>query len=228
MLIAEDLLLLLTDDDSGRLVASTIEVDPALGGALLVELVLAGVVDVTDDGGMFQRGRLAVADGGAGLTDPELLAALATVSRRQGRAPESVVPRLGKGLRKRLYARLVERGMLRSEEGRVLGIFPTSRWPAEDVAHEEALRRELATALRTGFLSSPEVGALVSLLHAVRALPKALDPEDVGASRREMRARAKRISEGEWAPAAVRRSIAGTTAAVGAALVAASVSAGGS
>lgn len=228
MLIAEDLLLLLTDDDSGRLVKSAVEVDPALGGALLVELTLAGVVDLTDDGGMFQRGRLVVAEDGARVTDPELVAALGTVRGRQGRKPESVVPKLGKGVRKRLYARLTERGILRSDEGRILGIFPTSRWPTADAAHEEALRRELAAALRTGLPSRPEVGALVSLVHALRALPKVLDPEDVGTTRREMTAQAKRISEGEWASAAVRRAIAGTNAAVAAALAAATVTAGGS
>ena len=36
MLIAEDLLLLLTDDETGKLAASTTLVDIALGGALLV------------------------------------------------------------------------------------------------------------------------------------------------------------------------------------------------
>jgi hypothetical protein len=35
MLIAEDLLLLLTNDETGKLVASASEVDVALGGALL-------------------------------------------------------------------------------------------------------------------------------------------------------------------------------------------------
>jgi len=40
MLLAEDLLLLLTDDDTGKLAASSTEVDVALGGALLAELAL--------------------------------------------------------------------------------------------------------------------------------------------------------------------------------------------
>ena len=46
MLLAEDLLLLLTDDDNGKLTASSTEVDVALGGALLVELTLRQRVDV--------------------------------------------------------------------------------------------------------------------------------------------------------------------------------------
>jgi hypothetical protein len=50
MLLAEDLLLLLTDDDTGKLAASRSEVDLALGGALLVELALMDRVDVAGAG----------------------------------------------------------------------------------------------------------------------------------------------------------------------------------
>ncbi len=42
MLIAEDLLLLLTDDASGRLAVPPAQADAALGGANLVELALMG------------------------------------------------------------------------------------------------------------------------------------------------------------------------------------------
>ena len=40
-LLAEDLLLLLTDDHTGKLVAPGTEVDVALAGALLMELTLS-------------------------------------------------------------------------------------------------------------------------------------------------------------------------------------------
>ncbi len=40
MLIADDLLLLLTDDASGQLSAPSMKVDPGLAGANLVELAL--------------------------------------------------------------------------------------------------------------------------------------------------------------------------------------------
>lgn len=49
MLIAEDLLLLLTGDQSGKLLVPSNKLDIALGGALLVELAIAGrvIVDPT-------------------------------------------------------------------------------------------------------------------------------------------------------------------------------------
>ena len=49
MLLAEDLLLLVTDDASGRLSALVATVDAGLGGANLVELTLRGKVDLTGE-----------------------------------------------------------------------------------------------------------------------------------------------------------------------------------
>ena len=62
MLIAEDLLLLLTDDDTGELAASSTEADVALGGALLVELALTERVDVAGAHKRVREGRLVVRD----------------------------------------------------------------------------------------------------------------------------------------------------------------------
>ena len=71
MLLAEDLLLLLTDDDSGRLAAPSSEVDVALGGALLVELTLMRRVDVAGSDERVREGRLMVRD--ADATGDDLL-----------------------------------------------------------------------------------------------------------------------------------------------------------
>ena len=46
MLLAEDLLLLLTDDTTGRLAVPGAPADAGLGGAVLAELVLMGKVDL--------------------------------------------------------------------------------------------------------------------------------------------------------------------------------------
>ena len=39
---------------------------------------------------------------------------------------------LSKGVRRSLLTGLADRGVLRADEGKVLGIFPTTRWPAVD------------------------------------------------------------------------------------------------
>ena len=213
MLIAEDLLLLVTDDGTGKLVASGSLVDIALGGALLVELTLTERVDVAGPDERVAQDRLVVRD--AGRTGDEVLdEALATVTSKEGKKPQTVVSALGKGIRARLYERLAENGVLRAEGGHVLGIFPTHRWPTKDAGHEAAVRAALETALRIGAASDARTGALVALLSALKAVHEVVDPEAVGLSRRELDTSAARIAEGDWAATAVRSAIDSMMAAI--------------
>ncbi len=214
MLIAEDLLLLLTNDATGKLAASASKVDVALGGALLVELALMQRVDVAGPSEDVRAGRLVLRDASA-TSDPLLDEALATVREKQGKRPQNVVTALGKHVRIRLYDRLVDRGLLRRESGRIFGIFfPRHNWPTLDAAHEDAVRADLLTAMQNGTTADPRVGALIALLHALKAVHKAVDPAAVGLSKREMTAKAKRIADGDWVSDAVRHAIDSMTAAV--------------
>jgi hypothetical protein len=223
MLLAEDLLLLLTDDGTGKLVKSGTEVDLALGGAQLVELALAERVDLTrkDEG---RAGRLVIRDG-TPTTDPLLDEALATVTRLAGKKPAAAVGPLAKKVRDRLYDRLVSRGVLRAESGKVLGIFPSRSWPTEDAAHETRLRRLIESAVVHGTTPDPRTAAVVALLHSVSAVPKVVDPKAHGVPRRHVTSRAKEIAEGDWGSAAVRTAISEMTAATTAAITAATTAA---
>ena len=213
MLIAEDLLLLLTDDRTGKLAVPSTHADVALGGAMLVELALAKRVDVAGPSEAAREGRLVVRD--ATPTGDELLdEALARLGEKKGPKPKDAVSRLGKGLRDRLHARLVGRGLLREENGRILGIFPTHRWPAVDAVHEQSVRAQLEESLRRGVAGDGRTGALVSLLHALKAVDKAVDAGEAGLTKKELRARAGRIAEGDWASQAVRKAIDELTAAL--------------
>ena len=213
MLIAEDLLLLVTADDTGELAADGTSTDLALGGALLAELALTQRVDIAGPGERVREGRVIVRDARP-TGDRVLDCALATVGDKEGRKPQDVVAAVGKRTRVRLYERLAGAGLLRAEEGRILGIFPTHRWPAEHTGHETAVRASLATALRHGLTTDARTRALVSLLFALKAVPKAVPPESVGLSKRELNASAKRIAEGDWAGRAVRSAIDTNTAVI--------------
>lgn len=213
MLIAEDLLLLLTDDDSGKLTGTASEVDVALGGAMLIELTLMGRVDVAGPSDSVRKGRLVVRD--PSPTDDLLLDELLTkLDKKQGKRPRDVVAPLGKKLRRRLYERLVDRGLLRVESGKILGLFPTRRWPAEDTAHEYALRAEIATALQNGMTGNAKLASVIALLRALKVVHKVIDPGVVGLSKRDLKDSAKRIAEGNWASEAVRQAISSMNAAV--------------
>lgn len=228
VLVAEDLLLCLTDDRTGRLVVSGSTVDVGLGGALLVELALRGRVAVAAAGERIRRGHLVVRDP-TPTADPVLDDALAAVRAKEGRKPQHVVGGLGKGRRAQLYERLAASGAVRREERRVLGLFPGRRWPAADVDRARGLRDRLAVALQRGATDDARVAALVSLLAALDALHRVVVPAQVGLTRRELKERAKQIAAGEWAGKAVRDAIAGMNAAVTAAItVTIATGAGGS
>ncbi|GGF44805.1 hypothetical protein GCM10011519_18290 [Marmoricola endophyticus] len=123
MLIAEDLLLLLLDDESGR-PAKASHLPVALGGALLVDLVLAEAVQLEPKQGLL--GSATVRTTGTAVEDPLLGGALAVVEEK-ARSPKALVERLGKGSKERVAERLADRGLVEKHEGKVLGLFPTRR-----------------------------------------------------------------------------------------------------
>jgi hypothetical protein len=214
MLLAEDLLLLLTDDATGKLVVPSAQADVALGGANLVELTLMGRVGVDD------RKRIVVPD--PSPTGNQVLdAALEIVSDRQGKKPKSVVGPLGKHLRAALYDRLVAEGILRAEESKVLGVIPVHRWPAEQAEHEASVRTQVTQVLVQGTTPEPRTAALIALLHALKSEHRIVSPKEHGLSKRELAARAKQVADGDWAAAAVRQAIDDMMAAVIAASTAA-------
>lgn len=118
MLIAEDLLLLLTDDQTGKLLVASNQADLALGGAILIELAIAKQVDVASDTGAERRRRLTLTDTSP-TSDALLDEALAYLAEKQGKRPKDLVAALGKGLRARLQTRLGEQGILHQQSGKI-------------------------------------------------------------------------------------------------------------
>jgi hypothetical protein len=215
VLIAEDLLLLVTDDATGKPIVGSTELEHALAGAVLLELAMSGRVDV-EKGTGFGRGSRVVVTDASRTGDSVLDDALSRIAEKS-RKPESVVAGLRKGLRARLYERLAEQGILRMEQGRVLGLFPSTRWPAVDSAHERQLRQALNDVLVVGVEPEPRIGAIISLLHAIKAVPKVVGSRE---NKKAVQARAKAISEGTWAAAAVRKAVEAVNAATVAAVAA--------
>lgn len=223
MLIAEDLLLLLTDDATGKPVVAQQSLTYALAGAVLVELALAGRVGVTDDGRWGSGTRVAVVDR-TPLGEPVLDEALGRIAEKgQPVGAQALLGTLGKGLADTLRHRLAQRGILHAEEGRFFGIFPTRVWPASDARHEAQVRSALWDVVVVGRPPSDREATLVSLLHAVDQVPKQFAAD--GMSARQLRERAKALSTGNLGGDAVRRAIDATNAAVIAAVTATTVAA---
>ena len=214
MLIVEDLLLLLTDDQSGAPLTDSTKLPSALAGAVLLELSLLNRIDVAGEGEPVKRGRLVIRNSSP-TGDDILDQALATLTQREGKRPRDVIRQLASGLRDDVYDRLVGRQLVRREEGRILGVFPRNRWPAVDATYEDALRRDIVNAFTqpSGELK-PNIGALVSLLAAVDKLTLVVSPQSYGLSKKDIRRRGKEKSEGSWAPEAVKETVAAAQAAM--------------
>src|SRR5262249_2247365 len=117
-------------------------------------------------------------------------------------------------LRRTLYQRLADRGVVRAERGRIFGVFPVRRWPAQDASDEAEVRRLMTQALVQQQAPDTRTAALIALAHAVGCVDKIVDRREHGVSRRQLRGRAKKIAEGNWASAAVRKAIEEMMAAV--------------
>jgi len=222
-LLAEDLLLLLLDDASGKTTTDGTRLDYALGGAILLELATAGRIDVTEKQGWLGKARVVVIDP-TPMGDVVLDDALTRLRTGKPRDPQSAVTSLSKHLRRTLLERLAARGMVRRESHRILGVFPRERWPVQDITHEQQLRGRLHDVLVVGLTADPRTSALIALLSAIDQAHKVVDAPD-STSRKTAKRRAKAISDGAWAGKAVRRAVEAAQAAVTATVLAASAAA---
>ncbi|HEX6344964.1 GOLPH3/VPS74 family protein [Umezawaea sp.] len=208
MLIVEDLALLLMDDESGTPAAAG-TLYYAVGGAVLVELALEGLVEV--------EGGKVVTAGGGPPEDPLLRFGYEKVAEKP-RSVDSVLLRVGADAWDRVVGRLVERGFVRREEKRVLGLFRVTTLPAEDTRHEEEVRALVRAVLVDGETPDSRTAALTALLSASGALP-ALRPPLAWSG--EVYRRAKELERGNWGAEAVSTAVTRTAAAIAASSAAA-------
>ncbi|MEE6259976.1 GOLPH3/VPS74 family protein [Plantactinospora sonchi] len=208
-----EVIALLAHDVDGVARGTGTHLDYGLSGAQLMDLALAGRIDVVGN-------RVAVinpAATGHPLTD----AALRQI-RQDGRArePRDWVVRLTRGVRAMVLDRLVETGMLRRDTDRLLKIFPRTRYPAPgglESPVETQARRRMRDAVTGSEPVDPSTAVLCALVGAMgwawRVLPDL--------PRREVDTRFDEIRRSVWAADAVRMviddaraaSTAGTAAA---------------
>ncbi|MFW0871658.1 GOLPH3/VPS74 family protein [Rhodococcoides corynebacterioides] len=213
-LIAEDLLLLLLDDGSGKPVVDSTKLPRAVAGAVILELAMSGVVTVAQDGEDVKKGRLAVR--GPRPDEPILQEAVAAIDgAKRPMTPKSAVEKLHKAMHEKVLARVIDRGFVDEQKGRVLGLFPTTSWPARDTAHEARVRETLQWVLVDGRDPDARTCALVALLSSIDAVPKVFP----GADKRSIKKRAAEIAEGQWASEAVRRAVEDVWSAVAVAVM---------
>ncbi|MEW6636099.1 MAG: GPP34 family phosphoprotein [Actinomycetota bacterium] len=209
--LAEELLLLALEDESGRVVpAASSALDYGLAGAALMELVLSGRL------GMEER-RLMVVDGSP-TGDWVLDGLLDRVGgSRKSRSVEHWVNILGtRNLRWDLLDELVDKGVLERESRRVLWIIPQTRHPARDDAPELEVRARVRAAVLAGERPEPRVAALIGLIKACDLAEEVFSSGE----RRYARERLAEISSDEMIGRAVSETVAGVQAGMQVAMMA--------
>jgi Golgi phosphoprotein 3 (GPP34) len=224
VLIAEDVLLLLTDDTSGRLSTArsgdaAVEVEILLTGANLVELALMRRVDISREvkpirilGIWWDDRRVdgpivcdpsptgdAVLDTALGIVRRKRQDIFATWARPSARdLPVGPDPRgaTGRGLQMKLYGRLASRGMVRYEPS-IWALGNADRWPAQDDRHKVEVRRWMIQALVEQTTPDTLTAALIALLHTIKLEPQTVDHRRYGVSKRQLVERAEQIANSQ-------------------------------
>ena len=129
-----------------------------------------------------------------------------------------------RGLRSRAAGALVRRGILKSEEGRVLLFFSRTTYPERDPKPEREIVARLRRAIFAGSAEvDPRTTLLVALTHATGILPHVFDKKRL----KDRKARIQQITDGSLVGKAAKEVVEAVQAAVIAAGVAASVAATG-
>lgn len=210
--LAEELALLAFDARTGKVVgAAAGRLEYGLAGAVLMELLIEGRLTARD-------GRLEVSDASR-TGEPVLDHVLARVREtRRLRDLRGWVDRLATPeLRELVVDRLVDRGVLSRESGRVLWVFASSRYPERDPAPEQRVRRRVRRAVLEERHPGVHLAALVSLVEACGLVGEIFSQEEL----RRARPRLERIASGEFVGGVVSGAFADAQAALQSATTAA-------
>lgn len=174
-LLAEDLLLLALDDEKGTIDwRSQFSMEYVLAASLLADL--AGLNRVTLDGKVFT-----VTDRtppGDSILEAALAVMAASDKPHDATHWTNTFRSMIKGLTGRLEQRLVDEGVLRREERKLLGVVPDDRYPTADPAPEQATRSHIRDVLLNGADPDERTVVLISLTKASGMLDQLFSAEE--------------------------------------------------
>jgi Golgi phosphoprotein 3 len=205
--LAEELLLLALNEEKGTVLLRAQTALPyGLAGALLIELVEAGLLRF--------EGKNLVASPSGYAQDELLEEVLAKIrSSRRTHTLKYWVLRMGRSggkIKKKLLTRLVEKRILQREEYRVLGIFPTQHYPEADSRPEFEIRRRMQSGILRGGTRDEGTAVLISLAYACDLIGLIFEKGE----RREAKRIAKEITKSQPVGSAVAHAVAAIKAAV--------------
>ncbi|MFO7734337.1 MAG: GPP34 family phosphoprotein [Candidatus Aminicenantes bacterium] len=205
----EEIMLLALRDSEGTVVSGTMY-NFAVGGAVLAELMMEKRIEVE----AVRKKKFARVLSSAPLGDPLLDECLAKIAgaKRRGELRTWVGKfAQARGLKHRVAQGLADRGILRVDEGKVLGIFTRKIYPEVDPGPERGIVERLRRAIfQDGGEVEPRTAVLLSLAKSADLLKLVFD-------RKELKGRKERIARvvnGELTGKATQEAIQAMQAAV--------------
>ena len=182
---AEEILLLLLDDKSGRF-ANVIEssLRCAIAGAVLMDLALENRIDTDPK----QLVLVDAAPVGDDLLDPTLADIARAPETRDARYWVNRIAGDADRIRETALRRLVERGILQREDDRFLWVFRARRYPVIDGQAEREVKLRIMEVLFSDVIPAPRDVVIIGLADACGLFGVLL-------SRRELQRVAERIEQ---------------------------------
>ena len=172
----EEIVLLALDDKKGKFVdLPPLALDQALAGAALLELAFHSRID-TDLTHLTLVSDKATGDR---MLDPILKEIAAAKDKKDAKYWVGVISADGEKIRDAALARLVEKGVLKREEKKILWVIPGRRYPMIQNKEEEEVRKRIRRVVVDGVIPSPRDVVIISLASACQLLRTVFSDADL-------------------------------------------------
>jgi len=180
--------------------------DQALAGAALLELAFQNRID-TD---LTHLSLVSAKPTGEEMLDPLLEKIVAAKDKKDAKYWVGVFSADGEKIREKVLRRLVQRGILKQEEKKILWVIPGRRYPMVNDQEEREVRKRIRSVVVDGEVPGPRDVVLVSLASACQLLRSVFTDADL----LKYSARIAEVSKMDLIGRAVSKSVAEVQEAV--------------
>lgn len=186
--LVEEFLLIALDDDRGQFVIDSTHLHYGFAGALLLELAMREKISIRGDHVYLkndsQEEEVALNRSLALIRDSKKTRSVKDwIGRLAQKAPE---------LKNDTLQRLIDRGVLRKEEHKILWIIPNNKYPTSNISPENKVRKRLDDVILRGEKSDAHDVMLLSLIDVSDLTKEAF--RDQG-DYKKIKARIKQVTE---------------------------------
>lgn len=173
---AEEILLLMLDDDSGKIEhADPLAIKYALGGSILMELAVKYKIEADEE-------NLKIVDSspiGNEILDKYLSALNESKESKNTSYWINYLSLRSEEIQKMALESLIEKGILKEVEEKILWVFETRRYPMIHEEEEKEVKKRIIDILYSNETPDPRDIVLISLVDTCNILPVILSPEEI-------------------------------------------------